>query len=121
MKLTDLFFIEYPKTLIFADMIPQKDGINFISSQDKNNGVVAKVQECEGIKKYPAGIITVPLKGSVLPECTFIVGGHEIRQTYILPCSGFPCCTQSPKSGLFWPGKANLMKVPMDSGNTVGK
>lgn len=66
MKLTDLFFIEYPKTLIFADMIPQKDGINFISSQDKNNGVVAKVQECEGIKKYPAGIITVPLKGSVL-------------------------------------------------------
>ena len=81
MKLTDLFFIEYPKTLIFADMIPQKDGINFISSQDKNNGVVAKVQECEGIKKYPAGIITVPLKGSVLmahlqPEPCYVA--HQI-------------------------------------------
>lgn len=81
MKLTDLFFIEYPKTLIFADMIPQKDGINFISSQDKSNGVVAKVQECEGIKKYPAGIITVPLKGSVLmahlqPEPCYVA--HQI-------------------------------------------
>lgn len=66
MKLNDLFYIEYPKTLIFSDMIIQKDGINFVSSQDKNNGVAAKVQECKGIKKYPAGIITVPLKGSVL-------------------------------------------------------
>ncbi len=67
--------------MIFADMIPQKDGINFISSQDKNNGVVAKVQECEGIKKYPAGIITVPLKGSVLmahlqPEPCYVA--HQI-------------------------------------------
>ena len=52
MKLNDLFEIEYPKTLIF--------------SEDKNNGVVARVEECEGVRKYPAGIITVPLKGSVL-------------------------------------------------------
>ena len=66
MKLDDLFEIEYPKTLVFADMIPDKNGINFVSSQDKNNGVVAKVEEYEGVKKYPAGVITVPLKGSVL-------------------------------------------------------
>lgn len=66
MKLDDLFEVEYPKTLVFSDMVPKKNGINFVSSQDKNNGVVAKVEECEGVKKYPAGVITVPLKGSVL-------------------------------------------------------
>ncbi len=66
MKLNELFDIEYPRTLVFSDMVIKNDGINFVSSQDKNNGIVAKVEECEGIKKYPAGIITVPLKGSVL-------------------------------------------------------
>lgn len=66
MTINDLFDIEYPKTLIFSDMVLDKKGINFVSSQDKNNGVVARVKECNGVKKYPAGIITVPLKGSVL-------------------------------------------------------
>lgn len=66
MKLNDLFEIEYPKTLIFSEMTISETGINFVSSQDKNNGVVARVEECEGVRKYPAGIITVPLKGSVL-------------------------------------------------------
>lgn len=66
MTISDLFNIEYPKTLVFAEMDIDKNGINFVSSQDKNNGVVAKVAQCDGVKKYPAGIITVPLKGSVL-------------------------------------------------------
>lgn len=66
MKLNDLFEIEYPKTLIFSEMTISETGINFVSSQNKNNGVVARVEECEGVKKYPAGVITVPLKGSVL-------------------------------------------------------
>lgn len=81
MKITDLFNIEYPKTLIFSDMTVKEHGINFVSSQDKNNGVVAKVEECEGIKKYPAEVITVPLKGSVLmahvqPEPCYVA--HQI-------------------------------------------
>lgn len=66
MKISDLFDIEYPKTLIFSDMSICDTGVNFVSSQDKNNGVVARVEECKNIKKYPAGVITVPLKGSVL-------------------------------------------------------
>ena len=66
MKISDLFDIEYPKTLIFSDMSICDAGINFVSSQDKNNGVVARVEEYKNIKKYPAGVITVPLKGSVL-------------------------------------------------------
>ncbi len=66
MKISDLFDIEYPKTLIFSDMSICDAGVNFVSSQDKNNGVVARVEEYKNIKKYPAGVITVPLKGSVL-------------------------------------------------------
>lgn len=81
MKLNDLFYIEYPKTLVFSDMMIKKNGVNFVSSQDKNNSVVAKVEECEDIKKYPAGVITVPLKGSVLmahvqPEPCYVA--HQI-------------------------------------------
>jgi len=66
MKVKDLFDIEYPKTLIYTQMNSSKNGINFVSSQEKNNGVVGKVEPYEGAKLYPAGIITVPLKGSVL-------------------------------------------------------
>ena len=47
-------------------MIPDEEGINFVSSQDKNNGIVGRVKIENGIKIYPAGCITVPLKGSVL-------------------------------------------------------
>lgn len=81
MKLSELFYIEYPRTLVLGEMILEKDGINFVSAQDKNNGVAAKVAECEGIKVYPAGVITVPLKGSVLmahlqPEPCYVA--HQI-------------------------------------------
>lgn len=81
MKLNELFDVEYPQTLVFSDMVLKKNGINFVSSQDKNNGVVAKVEVCENVKKYPAGVITVPLKGSVLmahlqPEPCYVA--HQI-------------------------------------------
>lgn len=66
MKINEIFKITYPKTLIYSEMIPDEDGINFVSSQDKNNGIVGRVKIENGIKIYPAGCITVPLKGSVL-------------------------------------------------------
>lgn len=47
-------------------MTPDEEGINFVSSQDKNNGIAGRVKIENGIKIYPAGCITVPLKGSVL-------------------------------------------------------
>lgn len=47
-------------------MLPDSNGINFISSQGKNGGIVGRVKEQVGIKVYPPGIITVPLKGTVL-------------------------------------------------------
>ena len=66
MKINEIFKITYPKTLIYSEMIPDEEGINFVSSQDKNNGIVGRVKIENGIKIYPAGCITVPLKGSVL-------------------------------------------------------
>ena len=66
MKLNKIFDIYYPKTLIYSEMMPDDNGINFVSSQEKNNGVVGKVKLEEGIKIYPEKCITVPLKGSVL-------------------------------------------------------
>lgn len=65
-KLSELFNIEYPKTLVFADMIADPNGINFVSSKGTNNGVVAKVQRNLDCTEYPANVITVPLKGTVM-------------------------------------------------------
>ncbi len=66
MKISDLFAIEYPHTLIFAELSPDSNGINFVSSQGSNNSVVGRVAVVDGVKLYPAGVITVPLKGTVL-------------------------------------------------------
>lgn len=66
MKIKNLFFVEYPATLIYSEMTKDSAGINFVSSQGNNNGVVSKVKMIPGIKVYPAGVITVPLKGTVL-------------------------------------------------------
>lgn len=62
----ELFCVEYPKTLIYSNMRPDVNGVCFVSSKAKNNGVVGRVERQWDIKTYPAGCITVPLKGSVL-------------------------------------------------------
>lgn len=66
MLIKDLFEIFYPRRITFAKMQIDNNGINFVSTRGGNNGVVAKVQKQDGINIYPAGIITVPLKGTVL-------------------------------------------------------
>ena len=81
MKIEELFDIEYPKTLAYSWLMPDENGINFVSAQEKDNGIVGRVQEEDGIKVYPAGCITVPLKGSVLmahlqPEKCYVA--HQI-------------------------------------------
>lgn len=81
MMLSDLFNVEYPPTLIFSQQIPNKNGINFVSSSGKNNGIVSKVRYNPKAKLYPPGVITVPLKGSVLsafvqPEECYVA--HQI-------------------------------------------
>ena len=80
-QVSQLFNITYPPTLIYSDMIPCNEGINFVSSQGKNNGIVGRVARQEGIKEFPAGVITVPLKGTVLqayiqPEACYVA--HQV-------------------------------------------
>ncbi len=65
-KIDDIFNVEYPRTLVFSNMILNPNGINFVSSRGENNGVVAKVQRSLEFKEYPPNVITVPLKGTVL-------------------------------------------------------
>ena len=65
-KLSELFDIDKPSTLIYSNCIPDDNGINYISSKGENNGIVGKVQIIPNRKIYEAGCITVPLKGTIL-------------------------------------------------------
>lgn len=81
MKISDLFNVEYPPTLIFSQQIKDPNGINFVSSSGKNNGVVARVKYNPNNKLFKKGSLTVPLKGSVLrafvqPEDFYVA--HQI-------------------------------------------
>ena len=81
MKLFRLFNIEYPPQLIFSEQKKDSNGINFVSSSGKNNGVVSRVKQDKKNKLFKKGSITVPLKGSVLiafiqPENFYIA--HQI-------------------------------------------
>lgn len=65
-KISDIFDITYPKTLIFSECKAKKGGTPFVSSKGSNNGISGFVEELDGVKKYSAGSITVALKGTVL-------------------------------------------------------
>lgn len=80
-KLSELFDIDKPSTLIYSNCIPDDNGINYVSSKGENNGIVGKVQIIPNRKIYGAGCITVPLKGTVLeahvqPEKCYVA--HQI-------------------------------------------
>jgi len=65
-ELQDLFNIEYGNSLDLNKLVQCPGGVDFVSRTAKNNGVSAKVEEVNGIKKMPKGTITVSLGGSVL-------------------------------------------------------
>lgn len=65
-KLSDLFYIYTGSKLDFGKQVLRDDGINFVSRNSNNNGVVGKVELQEGMKVYKKGDITVPLGGSYL-------------------------------------------------------
>jgi hypothetical protein len=65
-RLEELFDVDYPATLIFKEQKQDPKGFNFVSSSGQNNGIVAKVRAVAEAKLYPAGSVTVPLKGSVM-------------------------------------------------------
>ena len=83
-KITELFEIKYPKTLTLVSMTKADKGINFVSSKAKNNGVSAIVEPKEGIELYPAGSISVPLKGSVMCPSLQVKDFYCAHQTAVL-------------------------------------
>ena len=66
MKLSDLFYIYTGSKLDFGKQQLSEDGINFVSRNSNNNGVVGKVILEDSMKTYKKGDITVPLGGSYL-------------------------------------------------------
>jgi hypothetical protein len=84
-KLSEIFSVEYPKTMIFSEQETDPAGFPFVSSSGENNGIVGRIKENKERKLYKAGAITVPLKGSVLdafyqPEDFYIA--HQIAVLY---------------------------------------
>lgn len=66
-KLSDLFEVYSGSKLDFGKQtIDEQDGLNFISRNSNNNGVVGKVELQPNMKVYKKGDITVPLGGSYL-------------------------------------------------------
>jgi len=65
-KLSDIFSIEYPKTMIYSEQTQDSLGYFFVSSSGSNNGIVGRISKTDRYKLYKKGGITVPLKGSVL-------------------------------------------------------
>ena len=69
MKINDLFWVYTGSKLDFVKQIQDDTGINFVSRNSNNNGVVGRVLVDTAVKIYKAGDITVPLGGSYLLSC----------------------------------------------------
>lgn len=65
-KLSELFYIYTGSKLDFGKQELDSNGINFVSRNSNNNGVVGKIAYNSKMKKYKKGDITVPLGGSYL-------------------------------------------------------
>ena len=65
-KLSDVFDIYTGSKLDYGKQTEDPNGINFVSRNSNNNGVVGKVELKPGMKIYKKGDITVPLGGSFL-------------------------------------------------------
>lgn len=66
MIVDDLFYIYSGSKLDYGKQTESVDGINFVSRNSNNNGVVGRVILEEGMKTFKKGDITVPLGGSYL-------------------------------------------------------
>lgn len=66
MVVDDLFYVYSGSKLDYGKQTEAVDGINFVSRNSNNNGVVGKVVLEEKMKVFKKGDITVPLGGSYL-------------------------------------------------------
>ena len=84
-KLSEIFDVQYPSTMILNQQTLNDNGVNFVSSKGTNNGIAARILDTSENTKYKAGAITVAMKGSVLstflqPEDFYIA--HQIAILY---------------------------------------
>lgn len=83
--LSEIFRIEYPKTLVFGEQSLVPGGVPFVSSSAEHNGIAGYVERRKDLKLYPAGAITIPLKGSVLHafyQASDFYVAHQIAVLY---------------------------------------
>ena len=66
MIVDDLFYVYSGSKLDYGKQTEMTNGINFVSRNSNNNGVVGRVQLEDDMKVYKKGDITVPLGGSYL-------------------------------------------------------
>ena len=66
MVVDDLFYVYSGSKLDYGKQTEAVDGINFVSRNSNNNGVVGKVVLEKEMKVFKKGDITVPLGGSYL-------------------------------------------------------
>jgi len=64
--ISDIFYIYSGSKLDYGKQQMDENGINFVSRNSNNNGVVCKVELQDDMKIYKRGDITVPLGGSYL-------------------------------------------------------
>ena len=64
--ISDLFHVYSGSKLDFGKQELDDEGVNFVSRNSNNNGVVGKVELQDRMKLYKKGDITVPLGGSYL-------------------------------------------------------
>lgn len=69
MNVSDLFYCYTGSKLDFGKQQIDKAGINFVSRNSNNNGIVGKVVPDKNAKIFKKGDITVPLGGSYLLTC----------------------------------------------------
>ena len=65
-KLEDIFEVRYGVSLALNSMSINEHGIPFISRQEKNNGMAARVERIEDIDPNPPHTLSVAASGSVL-------------------------------------------------------
>ena len=64
-QIQDLFEVHKGKSY-FKDFTEDANGLNYITTSEKNQGVKTKVRQNPNYKIFPAGTITVALQGSVM-------------------------------------------------------
>lgn len=68
-KVSDIFYVYTGSKLDFGKQQMDKDGINFVSRNSNNNGVVGRILLEDDMVTYKKGDISVPLGGSFLLSC----------------------------------------------------